>query len=448
MGSWQRLDLSPAQLLLTYRKMEIPSLKAAASSDIVFEDVRKEAILAAVFAIRAFFERIGLVVKYRGLEHLRGRRVAFVANHQGGNLDALVLAMILFSEKGRTPYIPTSNRLLEAKVVGQFNVYLKYLGAFFIRPTFENDPDYIKSVARFMDAILDTAQYLLFYLEGDTSKGGKPLPPRRGLIKSLIAKPIVFCPVSLTYESALNDSGIHRATFAASNVISAVTTRRIGTVYVTFGTCLDGDCSPSHYEVSARLANAIYSEIPILTCDVIATLLLDAQAQGIVEVALDELQRDVQWLESEIRARELPLISKPLHSAVKALAHLLTITTTSISIKDAEPLAFYRNRALHAFYDCAQAPALLRYECNWSPSVPPLGGGSSRLRGLAIRTVAPLVAVYTRIGQLVAGGRSSAADLRAVVAEMAGTTVCTWRNIQRVYADNGWRLPCDKLEEL
>lgn len=430
MGGWTRLLLSQPQIISTVQRLELPKLKAHAG-DIIFEDVRKEAVLAAMLLIKVFFDQLGAKIKYRGLEKLRGRRVCFVANHQGGNLDALVLASILFTERGKVPFIPTSERLLEAKLVGQFNAYLKYLGPFFIKSSFAGDEAYINNVAAFMNAILDARQCLLFYLEGDTSKGGKPRPPRRGLIKSLIQQPVTFCPISITYESALNDTGTKQRAFQVQDVIAAVTERQIGNIYVTFGECIDGDCAPTHQLVTQRLAAAIYSEIPILTVDLVATLLLD---RG---YSVTELTREVEWLTAECKARELPVICKPVEQALQSLSHLLSVDGRAITVTDRVSLNFYRNRALHAFYDLAHAPLLLRYECNWSPLAPALNGGSAKLRGLAARAVNPLINIYGRLLQVINRGAVKKAELQRLALNDEATTSCTVDNLLLALKDDG-----------
>ena len=436
MGNWRRLILPTAQIMTTYQQMQPATLKEHAGKDIVFEDQRKEAILAAIFIARTFFEQINLKVKYRGLENLRGRRVAFVANHQGGNLDAMVISSILFAEQSRVPFIPTSDRLLEAHLIGQFNEYLKYVGPFFIRSSFNNDQAYMAQVLKLMDAILDARQYLLFFLEGDTSKGGKPRPPKRGLIKSLTHTSVTFCPVSITYESALNDNGIRKKALHVHQVVQNFTQRQVGTCYVTFGECIDSDPSDPfqcHKALTEQLSAAIYSEIPILTVDLIATVLLDRD-----ELTLKELDQRVQELESLVRRRHLPLVSKDTGKALEAIKHLLTEHTGSkkYSVRNPVVLNFYRNRALQAFFDLAQPPSLLKYECCWRPCPYLLQPGDERIRDLAVRMLAPLLAAYETVISHIGLGTTKEV-LWGLLAENPNTTCCTLDNILLVLQEAG-----------
>lgn len=428
MGNWKQLTLVTAQLLDIYRRMEVPPLKAAAGPDIIFEDLRKEAVIAAIFLTQTLFQQIGLKIKYRGLEKLRGRRVAFVANHQGGNLDALVIANILFTEKERVPFVPTSNRLLDARFIGKFNEYLKYIGPFFIKSTFKGDDEYIDQVLKFMDAVLDAKQYLLFFLEGDTSKGGKPRPPRRGLIKSLTRSPLVFCPISITYESALNDTGIRAHAFQVQDVINNLTQRQVGTCYVTFGDCLDSEPGDCHKALTERLSAAIYSEIPILTVDLIAVVLLDRPRSAL---NIEELALEVVRLADFVRQRRLPYIERDVEKALPSLSHLVETRSGRLYVKDPIVLNFYRNRALHAFFDLAQPPLQLRYECCWRPL--PISAPEP-IRELAIRIVAPLITAYQIvIGKIGAGTTKDV--LYKSLEELPISNCCTLDNILSVLVE-------------
>jgi 1-acyl-sn-glycerol-3-phosphate acyltransferase len=430
MGGWRELSFLPAQLLDIYRRMEVPALKQHAGPNIGFEDLRKEAVMAGVLVAQTFFRQIGLRVKYRGLERLRGRRLVFVANHQGGNLDALVLASILYVEKEQVPLIPTSDRLLEDKFVGQLNQYLKYIGPFFIRSSFKDDPDYMAEVSRFLEALLDAKQYLLFFPEGYTSKHGKPCPFRRGLVKSLLGGgPVTFCPISLTYESPLNDSGVKSEAFSPLSVVQGLMARKVGTVYVNFGECLDADNSTNHHTLTTRIIHSICSEIPILTVDLVATILLDHGS-----CTLEQLAREVQWLEGHVRDQRLPYIGRDLHKALPAIQHLVRIEGNTITATNAVALHFYRNRLLPLFFELAQPSPLLRNECIWS--VTHLHQ-DERLKALATRIMSPLVEIYGTVLQSLAQGTRSVAALRKLTDASPATSCYTLRNLLQLLETQG-----------
>lgn len=433
MGNWKRLSLATGDLLHAYQRLEIPLLKSAAGS-LIFEDPQKEAILAAVMLARTLFTRLGVKVKYRGLEHLRGRRVCFVANHPGGNLDALILGLILLLEKGKVPYIPTSQRLLDVQLLGPVNEYLKYLGPFFIRTQFHDDPAYIAEVARFMDAILDQRQYLCFFPEGNTSRYGKPLPFRHGLLKSLVARSVSFCPVSLTYESSLFDGGVAQRAlglaqlgmslaqrgFSLPEIVSggerSSAGRRLGTVFVTFGECYHHTATESldHRAVCLTVTRALTMQvcgmIPVLSVDVVAALLL--QDPG---VDLDTLATRTAAVEGELRALPLVFIHHPLPRALAALQHLLRREGDRLHVADAAGLAYYRNRLLPALFELVELGPLrrlLRYECLWAvPHTQP----APYLRALAVTACQPLVQAYQLLLTAYGRGTSERASLEELV---------------------------------
>jgi len=422
MGSWHELSFVPVQLLDIYRRMEVPTLKQYAAPSIGFEDLRKEAVLAGLFVAQAFFAKVGLRIKYRGLDRLRGRRVVFASNHQGGNLDALVLASILYIEKEQVPFIPTSDRLLEAKFVGQLNEYLKYIGPFFIRSSFKDDPEYMADVSRFIEALLDAKQYLLFFPEGCTSKHGKPCPFRRGLFKSLLSGGLVtFCPVSLTYESPLNDAGVKTEAFSPLAVINGVMQRSVGTVYVNFGDCIDANPTTDHKKLTTRICHSICSEIPILTVDLVATILLDHGT-----CSLEQLTREVEWLEGHVRDRRLPYISKDVRKALGAVQHLVEGEAPAITVVDPVALGFYRNRVLPLFFELARPSLLLRNECIWSVSHQ---HQDTRLRDLAVRIMSPLVHIYSKVLHSLDQGIHSVAALKSLVDSSPASSCYTLRNL-------------------
>ena len=430
MGGWQELTPVTAQVLDIYRRMEIPPIKKNVSPTLHFEDQHKEALLASVFAAQALFQQLGLRIKYRGLENLRGRRVVFAANHQGGNLDALVISLILFLEKERIPYIPTSDRLLDVRLVGQFTHYLKYIGPFFIRTSFKEDPEYMVQVTQLLSAILDARQYLLFFPEGYTSKHGKVNPFRRGLVKSLLSTgPVTFCPVSVTYESALNDKGVKEEAFSPTAVLGGVLQRQVGTVYVNFGECLDGDPSTNHKLFTTRLQTSICREIPILTVDLLALVLLETKS-----LTLAEAEQRVTTLEPYIRSTRIPYIGKSVSASLKALQHLVTQEKGRITLTDPIALHFYRNRALPAFWSLARSSDLLRYECVWWPTS---SSPTSEIQGLAARMVSPLVTAYTTTLQSLIQGQRKVSVLRELMLSSPATSCYTIRNLLQVLEEEG-----------
>jgi glycerol-3-phosphate O-acyltransferase len=428
MGNWKQLILSTPQLLECYQQMTVPSLKVSAGSDIVFEDLQKEAVLAVIFLARTLFDSLGMKIKYRGLDNLRGRRVAFVANHQGGNLDALVIACILFAEKQKTPFIPTSNRLLEAQIIGKFSEYLKYVGPFFIRTSFKDDEAYMTQVLEFMNAVLDARQYLLFFLEGDTSRGGKPRPPKRGLIKSLVKSPLVFCPISITYESALNDTGIESKAFHVQDAVTNLTQRRVGNCYVTFGKCIDSEgAGVCHKQITERLATAVYSEIPILTVDLIAMVLLDGDG-----LSLKNLTSKVEYLELYVKSCNLSLVTREVEKALPALSHLVSLKGGRYYVLNAVVLNFYRNRAIHAIFDLAEPPTFLKYECCWRPSELQ---DNAMVRAMAVRAISPLITSYQKVIAHIGSGRRNTKDVLSKL--LIGQPCCTLDNILQILSEMG-----------
>lgn len=411
MGNWRELSLATGDLLRAYQRLEIPLLKSAAGA-LVFEDPQKEAVLAAAMLARTLFTRLGVKVKYRCLEPLRGRRLCFVANHPGGNLDALILGLIILLEKGKVPYIPTSQRLLDAQLLGPLNEYLKYLGTFFIRTQFRDDPVYIAEVAYFMDAVLDQRQHICFFPEGNTSRHGKPLPFRHGLLKSLVARSVSFCPVSISYESSLFDSGtsqrplglaqlgmsLAQRGFSLPDMVTGGSRhRRLGTVFVTFGECYHHTASPGQSlstactTVTSALTTQICGTVPILSTDVVAALLLQEPGMD-----LETLSVRTTAVEGELRRLPLAFIHHPLPRALAAVQHLLRRDGDRIFVVDAAGLTYYRNRLLPALFGLVELGplrSLLRYECLWA--VTHSGTmASPYLQALATTACQPLVQVY------------------------------------------------------
>lgn len=386
MVNWKTLDFSHSNLFKKIHGLIIPPIKHKVDKSIPFEDPKKELIAMVVTAVTAICSQFGLKIKYRGEENIRGRRLIFVSNHQGSTLDGFVLALLCIVVLNKLPYTPAGEKNLKnAGILAPIIENAKYLGSFFIRDSFDDEQYKIK-ISNLMDSILDSKQPILFFLEGSASKTGRPLPPKRGLIKSLSVDNNVFCPISITYENSPLESRNKSDGFDYSNICNKFICSKIGNVYVNFGECIDGH--KNHYVLTKQISDSIYSEIPILTIDVVSTILKFYKV-----ITIEDLEKEVNWLSSKAKERNIPYISKNVKKVLSMSSHFISNDDGLLKIKDYTIINYYANRAVQIYSDLSNPPDFFKYEFPWNPKIN-LKSLDERLVDFSFKISKPIVEIY------------------------------------------------------
>lgn len=204
------------------------------------------------FLLTWVFETIfeGLDVDHAALEKIRplvGQKpVVFVPNHRS-HMDYLILSYVLHDRQIPVPYICAGANLSFWPLGSLF----RKSGAFFIRRSYEGNKLYAAAVQAYTEELIREKSCLEFFIEGTRSRTGKLIPPRMGILTSVVrafergaSDDVTIIPTSFTYESVLEDKsyleeqagGVKKdESFWDLFKLRKYLSRRQGKVYVRFG---------------------------------------------------------------------------------------------------------------------------------------------------------------------------------------------------------------------
>lgn len=169
------------------------------------------------FLLTWVFETIyeGLDIDHAALERLRphigARPVVFVPNHRS-HTDYLILSYVLHDRAIPVPHICAGTNLS----FWPLGAIFRKSGAFFIRRSYEGNKLYAAAVQAYVEELLREKALVEFFIEGSRSRTGKLLPPKMGILSSVVkgferlasesaVDDILIVPTSFTYESVLED---------------------------------------------------------------------------------------------------------------------------------------------------------------------------------------------------------------------------------------------------
>lgn len=204
------------------------------------------------FLLTWVFETIyeGLDIDHAALEKIRplvGQKpVIFVPNHRS-HMDYLILSYVLHDRQIPVPYICAGSNLSFWPLGSLF----RKSGAFFIRRSYEGNKLYASAVQAYIEELIREKSCMEFFIEGTRSRTGKLIPPRMGILTSVVralehgaAEDVMIVPTSFTYESVLEDKsyleeqagGLKKEeSFWDLLRLRKYLRRRQGKVYVRFG---------------------------------------------------------------------------------------------------------------------------------------------------------------------------------------------------------------------
>ena len=266
--------------------------------------------------------------------------VVFVMNHRS-NMD-YVLVAFLAAEKTTLSYA-----VGEWAKIWPLQTLIRAMGAFFVRRN-SRDPLYRRVLERYVHMATKEGVCQAVFLEGGLSRDGRLRPPKLGFLDYMLRsynaqsdRDIVFIPVGVNYDRTLEDRSLLRELdpdaekrsrwfiikttcgFLWKSLVLMVLSRwqRFGYAYVNFGTpisirqyCADKGVHFARLERSKRFAeveklahrlmDAIRQEVPALPVSLVATVLLEAQPEGLHAA---EVQERVNRCVAELERRGAPV---------------------------------------------------------------------------------------------------------------------------------------------
>lgn len=160
------------------------------------------------------FRRVFNGVEVHGLDQLRSyslkHPIILLPSHKS-HFDYLLMSWILYHANMPIPHVAAGNNL-NFFPVGRI---IRCAGAFFIRRKIENDYLYKTVLERYLTYLIKHGHLIQFFIEGGRSRSGFILPPRLGLLKTLIRsfkrgdrKDIMLVPIAISYEQVVEATSL------------------------------------------------------------------------------------------------------------------------------------------------------------------------------------------------------------------------------------------------
>jgi glycerol-3-phosphate O-acyltransferase len=169
-------------------------------------EVSPEVISGASVLLKRVWTKIYNGVRVERIDRVRNlpanATVVYVPCHRS-HMDYLLLNYVLYEEHIVTPHVAAGINL-NFWPIGSF---LRRLGAFYIRRSFNNNRLYSVVFSEYVAFLLQKGFPLQFFLEGGRSRSGKLLQPKTGMVAMVVSsflrnhdRPIYFVPVYFYYD--------------------------------------------------------------------------------------------------------------------------------------------------------------------------------------------------------------------------------------------------------
>ncbi|XP_070577208.1 dihydroxyacetone phosphate acyltransferase-like [Ptychodera flava] len=256
--------------------------------------------------------------------------IVFLPTHRS-YIDFLILSYVCYQYDLPMPCIAAGQDFMHMAFVGKL---LRNSGAFYMRRSFGSDKLYWAVFTEYVQKLVINGDAPVeFFVEGTRSRTAKSLPPKQGLMGTIVEPyfngkltDITFIPVSISYDRVLEEVlygremlGVPKPKESTSGLFKArsILSDDFGPFYVHFGepislrTHSEGRVDRSLHNLAPRFKFSLTPEeqkfvnefsytvilqqqknFVISAWSLIATLLL----QNLGEMSLEDLYRDLTWL--------------------------------------------------------------------------------------------------------------------------------------------------------
>ncbi len=175
----------------------------------------------------------------------KGHPVVYVPSHKS-HVDYLILNYLLFDHHIYPPRIAAGKNL----AFWPMGHIFRKCGAFFIRRSFKGAKLYTLVFERYIKLLLQEGYPIEFFIEGGRSRSGKLEFPKTGFLSILLeawkqgyCKDIVFIPVSITYDTVIEENsyakemqGLEKEPESFTQLLRArnILQKKYGKIYVRF----------------------------------------------------------------------------------------------------------------------------------------------------------------------------------------------------------------------
>ncbi len=341
-------------------------------ADLSYPGMRALKSVLDVFWHRVY-DQIELLNADRTRDVAKTHTLIYLPNHRS-HIDYLILSYLLFMNGISIPHIAAGDNM-NLPLIGAL---LRRCGAFFIRRSFRDDPDYRDLLKRYLTVLLKDGCSIEFFIEGTRSRSGLMLEPRVGLLQMILEiqdkvldKPIALVPVYVSYERLVESESYRAELLGASkrsenwrDMLNAIKLLRqkLGVVKVALGQplelvkntasfSLDQDDAPSMATTIVEKINdtAIFSPTNLVASAVFSL--------GTGTFPLAHIARRIEFLRGLLRVESLKhaytLGPEQANSLVMRVGELgfyaIENDEIVVSNRTHAHLAWFRNNTFHAF---------------------------------------------------------------------------------------------------
>lgn len=295
---------------------------------------------------RSVYDRVDLLHVDRTHDLATTHTIIYLPNHRS-HIDYLILSYLLFVKGIAIPHIAAGDNL-DLPILGGL---LRRCGAFFMRRSYRDDPEYRTVLADYVLLLLNAGHSVEFFIEGTRSRPGWTLEPRLGLLQMIIeiqerepTRPIALVPVYTAYERLIESEsyraellGESKRSESLRDAFSAIKLfrQRLGLLQVTLGEPLElrdlttkpSDDSDSLRTIATHIVHAINDNAILSPTNLVATAIFSF---GTGTVSFDRLAERIEFVRGLIR--------------VESLKHSHTVSTDNSSsiVTHVSELGFYR----------------------------------------------------------------------------------------------------------
>lgn len=394
-----------AEVAETAKKTEAVEARARGIVKKMFADLHYSYIAGADFFLNQIWRIAGMRMVYdrSELEVVReaARRGPLVlCPMHRSHVDYLIVSQIFFQNNLIVPHIAAGDNLSFWPLGHLF----RNMAAYFIRRTFKGDALYQAIFRAYIRRLLREGWTQEFFIEGTRSRTGKMLPPKLGLLTTIVesclsgaSDDVLFIPISIMYEKVVEGESYMKELMGGGKTkedikglvkTTGVLTSRYGNIYIRFGAPVslkdflrlrgvEGEVSDPEvlrktvealgYDITHKIASmAVVAPSPV-----VSTVLLTARGP----LSVDEIARRARTIVDLVTARPEVKLSPAMEDLEGAVAEcvrrflrdgmLLATASGGEARYAAAPQArlqldYYKNSLIHFLLPTAIAACTIR----------------------------------------------------------------------------------------
>lgn len=308
--------------------------------------------------LRRLYRRMEII----GLERLdalsQDYQLIYLPAHRS-HIDYMLISWALFQQGLPLPHIAAGDNL-NLPLVGAL---LKRGGAVFLRRRFLDDPLYTCLVRLYLEQILRDEHSFEVFIEGQRSRTGRLLPPKRGMLSMLLeskaGRPLALLPISINYDLCIDNrtyqhelAGRPKRRESLWGLISSASVlfKRCGGAYLNVGEPVYVNEDSDTPALIARQIICGINRATVATEAARIASLLPGAGSTLPKAELEQGVIDLNRLLQSLNTR-LPIQDRTPAAMLKAMARRRQLSLSGgsvlVSEQQSAELSYYRNNLAH-----------------------------------------------------------------------------------------------------